>query len=248
MTRERTRTEGIVVELTRPSDLHGEAEWDAWCDEAHVPAAATAAGAWAATRWEVADRPAGASPPVGFTHVTIYELEDVPRGGPALVEHLGRSRREGFLHELHTIIGVDVLEAASGWPGRLEPRSTVTGQVFAYVGPNDPALDEPWNEWLAAVHIPDMLGSGGFTDASRWRRVEPARFGPNYMTIYDVEGIDVMEAVARSGRAMAPAHDAGRIMRCHSGGVRAALRPAGRYGSAGWRADPATSVRPEVGP
>jgi hypothetical protein len=238
MSREPGRTNGIAVVFSRPSDLHGEADWDAWYDEEHLPDTVDASGAWVATRWEVADRPAGASPPVGFTHMAIYEFDDVRVGGAALLDHLerlGGSRSEGSLHPLHTISGVDTLVSASGWPGRLEPRRSVTGQVFAYVGPNDGALDTEWNEWLAAVHIPDMLASGGFTDASRWVRLEPARFGPNYMTIYDVEDIDVMEAVALSGRAMAPAHEAGRILPCHSGGVRAALRPTGRYGAEGYR-------------
>lgn len=236
MAREPGRTRAIAVEFTRPSDVHAEAEWDAWVDDEHVPASAAACGAWVTTRWEVADRPAGASPAVGFTHVTIHEIED-PAGGAALMAHLAGARDADRLHPLHTISAVDVLEAAVGWPGRLEPRASVTGQVIAYVGPNDRRLDAEWNEWLASTHIPDMLGSGGFTDASRWVRTDPAPFGPNYLTIYDVEGIDVMEAVARSGAAMGPVHEQGRLLRCHSGGVRAALRPAGRWGAVGYRAD-----------
>ena len=234
MTRERGRTEGIVVVFTRPSDMHGESGWDRWYDQEHLPDTVAASGAWVATRWEVADRPVGVSPPVGFTHVAIYEFEDVAQGSAALLDHIERSRAVGQIHPLHTISAVDTLVAATGWPGRLEPRAGVTGQVIAYVGPNDPALDGPWNEWLAAEHIPDMLAAG-FVDASRWRRTQPVRFGPNYLTVYDVEGMDVMEAVARSGEAMAPAHAAGRIMSCHSGGIRAALRPAGDHGSAGCR-------------
>ena len=235
MAREPGRTDGIAVVFSRPSDLHGEADWDTWYDDEHLPDTAEAWGAWVVTRWEVADRPVGASPPVGFTHVAIYEFDDVRSGGPALLDHLDRARAAGRLHPLHTISAVDVFGAATGWPGRLDPRSTVSGQVIAFVGPNDRSLDAGWNEWLAAVHIPDMLGSGAFTDASRWVRLEPARFGPNYLTIYDVEGVDVLEAVARSGSAMAPAHEAGRIMTCHSGGIRAALRPAGRHGPTGYR-------------
>ncbi len=235
MTREAGRTDGVAVVFSRPSDLHREAEWDAWYDEDHLPDTVTASGARVVTRWEVADRPPGASPPVGFTHLAIYEFADVRAGGPALLDHLERARAQDDLHPLHTISAADVLASASGWPGRLEPRAAVTGQVIAYVGPNDRRLDAEWNEWLAAVHIPDMLGSGGFVDASRWHRLEPARFGPNYLTIYDVEGIDVLDAVALSGAAMGPAHDAGRVMTCHSGGIRAALRPAGRHGATGYR-------------
>src|SRR3954471_10331539 len=112
MTRERGRTDGIAVVFSRPSDLHREAEWDAWYDDEHLADTADACGAWVVTRWEVADRPAGASPPVGFTHVAIYELEDGRTGGPALLDHLERSRTEGRLHPLHTISAADVLMAA----------------------------------------------------------------------------------------------------------------------------------------
>ena len=174
MTRKPGRTDGIAVVFTRPSDLYGEARWDEWYDEVHLPDTAAASGAWVVTRWEVADRPPGASPPVGFTHLALYEFDDVARGGPALLDHLDRSRAGGLLHPVHTISAADVLVAAAGWPGRLEPRASVTGQVVAYVGPNDPALDATWNEWLAAVHIPDILASGGFVDASR----VPADAGP----------------------------------------------------------------------
>ena len=42
-----------------------------------------------------------------------------------------------------------------------------------------------------------------------------------------------MEAVALSGAAMPAVHEQGRLMACHSGGIRAALRPAGRWGAGG---------------
>ena len=53
-------------------------------------------------------------------------------------------------------------------------------------------------------------------------RLTPARFGPNYLTVYDVEGLDVGEAVARSGAAMGAAHQAGRLLASLTGGLATA--------------------------
>ncbi len=235
MTRDASRTDAIAVVFTRPSDLHREADWDTWYDDVHVPDTAAGSGAWVVTRWEVADRPAGGSPAVGFTHVAIYEFEEGADGGERLLDLFEQRRAAGAMHPAHTISAADVLVPTGAWPGRLEPRARCTGQVMAYVGPNDPSLVDEWTPWLDEVHVADMMGSGAFTDTSRWARTRPARFGPNFLTIYDVEDLDVGEAVALSGRAMAPAHADGRILPCHAGGIRAALRPAGRHGAAGYR-------------
>ena len=156
-------------------------------------------GRWVVTRWEVADRPAGASrrwasPTSASTSSTTCGRADraarpprsvASRAGSPAAHHLG-GRRAG--------VGL-------GLAGRLEPRASVTGQVIAYVGPNDRALDAEWNEWLSAMHIPDMLASGGFTDASRW--VRTSRPGRSELP-HDLRrrGHRRMEAVARSGAAM----------------------------------------------
>lgn len=237
MTRGPSRTNGIAVVLTRPSDFSQEAAWDAWYDDTHLPDTVEASGAWVATRWQVHDRPAGYSPAVGFTHVAIYEFDDVASGAPALLDRFEDRRAAGELHPAHAITAVDVFVPTGAWCGRLEPREALRGQVMAYVGPTDPAVVEDWSRWVDEVHTVDMMGSGAFADTSRWVRVDPARFGPNFLTVYDVELDDLTEAVSLSGRAMAPAHEQGRILEAHSGGLRAALIPAGRHGSTGYRHD-----------
>jgi len=224
------------VEFSRPSDFEVEDDWDTWSGEVHLPAMASAAGAWVATRWEVHDRPQGFAPPVGFTHLTIYEFTDVERGAPALLDRLDAGRSDGTHHPAHAIGAVDVfVPTGRRWRGRREPSAALTGQVVAYVGPTDPSLAEPWSQWLDDVHVGDMVDSGAFADASRWVRRDPARFGPNFFTVYDVEIGDVAEAVALSGAAMGPAHHAGRVMAEHSGGLRAALRATAPHGGAGHR-------------
>lgn len=217
---------GIVLVFSRPSDFAQEQAWSAWYDGTHLPATADACGATAASRWENLERPNMAVSPVGFTHVAIYEFDDIATGAPTLLDLFDpSSATAASRHPAHTIIGVEVMEsAASPWNQRLELSSDITGQVMAFVGPNDPEREDEWNTWLDSIHIPDMVNSGAFANATRWVRAERARFGLNYLTIYDVTLADINEAVALSGAAMAPAREQGRLLECHAGGLRAALR------------------------
>jgi len=239
MTGSTAHTQAIVLVFTRPSDFGQEAEWNAWYDEVHLPATVRDSGARVATRWEVIDRPPGFSTPVGFTHVAIYEFDDAEVGPNALLELVDGPRgADSPIHRLHTIIDVDVLALAGGrWTEKAPPSDELTGQVIAYVAPNDPARLDEWNEWLDQMHVPDMMASGAFANTTRWLRTAPRRFGPNHLTIYDVAGPTVAEAVALSGAAMGPAHADGRLREFHSGGLRAALQPAGSHGASGFRKD-----------
>jgi len=217
---------GIVIVFSRPSDFGQEADWSAWYEGTHIPRATAVSGAAAATRWEHVERPHGASPAVGFTHVTVYELDDLAAGAPPLLDLLDPPAGERTRHPVDMIVGVEVLAPAGArWHGRAVG-DEVTGQVIAFVGPNDPAREDEWNMWLDDVHVPDMVGSGAFATATRWVRAERARFGPNYLTIYDVTLPDIEQAVALSGAAMGPARERGRLRPYHAGGMRAALRRA----------------------
>jgi hypothetical protein len=220
---------GIVVVFSRPSDFAQEEAWRAWCSGSHLPTTRDAAGAKAVTWWENIERLQMAVPPVGFTHVANYEFDDVASGSSDLLDLLDPSSATAApRHPVHTVIGLEVMRpAGSRWNERLEVSPDLTGQVMAFVGPNTPAREDEWNNWLDAVHVPDMVNSGAFVNATRWVRTEPARFGLNYLTIYDVALADVDEAVARSGAAMGPAREQGRLLNCHAGGLRAALRRAG---------------------
>ena len=219
-----SQANGLVLVFSRPSDFVQEAEWSAWYTGTHLPAARAASGAAVATWWEHVERPHGASPPVGFTHMAVYELDDLSAGAPGLLDLLGTP---GARHPADMIVGVEVLEPAGARWHRREHGDEVTGQVIAFVGPNDPAYEAEWNAWLDEMHVPDMVGSGAFVNATRWVRAQRARFGPNYLTIYDVALPDIDEAVALSGAAMAPARERGRLRPYHAGGLRAALRRAG---------------------
>lgn len=220
--------DGIVVVFSRPSDFAQERAWSDWYGGSHLPETVDGSGATAATWWENTDRPHMAVSPVGFTHVAIYEFDDVDTGAPALLDLFDPSSATVTpRHPVHTMIGVEVMRSAQGrWNQRLQNSSDLTGQVIAFVGSNDPSREDEWSTWLDTVHIPDMLNSGAFANASRWVRTARARFGLDYLTIYDVTLADIGDAVARSAAAMGPAREQGRLLECHAGGLRATLRRA----------------------
>jgi hypothetical protein len=226
MNRQTSPAAGIVVVFSRPSDFAQEQAWSAWYRHTYLPATVDASMATSATWWENNERPPMGVPPVGFTHMAIYAFDDVTTGASTLVDLLDPSSAAALpRHPAHTIIGVEVMRAVtSQWNRRLEPGPDISGQVIAFVGPNDPAREDEWNTWLDTVHIPDMVNSGAFVNATRWVRTERARFGLNYLTIYDVALADIGEAVALSGAAMGPAREQGRLLECHAGGLRAVLR------------------------
>jgi hypothetical protein len=232
------RTQGLFITFTRCNDAQKEAEWDAWYDNVHVPDAIATGAVWAVTRWELLDRPALGYPAVGFTHVNIFEME-----GPDLEDRVRRFRenrpklvRAGRMHPNQTAVQVAALRAFGRWNEKPEPSAKTTGHILTFVLCNDPDLEDEWNPWLDDVHVPDMLSSGAFSAASRWQKLERDPYGPNYMTLYDIEHADLAEAGRLSGAVMPKIIAAGRKMTCHAGGLTVVLKPAGKWGAAGYRA------------
>lgn len=67
------------------------------------------------------------------------------------------------------------------------------GALFLVISVDiDPALDDRFHEWYEEVHVPEVLACPGFLGARRM--VSPDREQrPRYVTIYEVEGRDVLE-------------------------------------------------------
>jgi len=226
--------DNLVMVLTRPSDFSQEAAWATWCDDVHLPETGAASGAKVVTHWQVADRPQGFSPVQGFTHVDFYEYDDAARGLSGLLDAFDSQRSAGRTHPCHSVVAVDAFTATGRWARPTMHGPALTGHVMSYVMTNDPSNADAWNAWLDDVHVPDMLASGAFVNARRWHRVEPARYGANYLTVYDVELDDLNQAVHLSGSVMPELLRTGRMFTAHYGGMRAMLSPSGRYGATGW--------------
>jgi hypothetical protein len=232
-------TRGLLVvhaKCVRPAD---EPAWDAWEDDVHLPAQCGPDGAWAATRFELTARPAPGMPGIGFTHVTVLELDDsdVDVQAARILAVDDELRADGRMHPAHATIAADAFVAHGRYGTKDEPATTRTGHILTHVLCNDPRRADEWDQWYDDVHVPDMLSCGAFSAMSRWRRVAPQLVGPNHLTLYDVATPTVDEAVARSAVTLAEVVAAGRKHECHTGALTVTLRPTGRHGGAGVRRD-----------
>lgn len=230
-------TTGLLVVYAKCARADDEAAWDAWEDTIHLPAVCRPGGPWAATRFELTARPPPGMPGIGFTHVTIYELDEVDVGGQAAraIDVDGALRTAGQMHAAHAAVAAEVFVAHGPHGNKPAPSSARTGHILTQVLCTDPTRVDAWDRWYDEQHVPDMLSSGAFSALSRWRRVPLRRVGPNHLTLYDVATDTVEEAVVRSAATLAEIVAAGRKHETHAGALTVTLRPTGRHGGNGYR-------------
>lgn len=216
-----------------------EPVWYEWEDDVHVPALCTAGGPWVATRFELTTRPQPGMPALGFTHVTIYELDDADVAAQAActLDADDALRAAGRMHAAHAAVGADVFTAHGRSGHKPEPSPALRGHILTNVLCNDPSREDEWDAWYDEQHVPDMLSCGAFGAMSRWQRTPRARVGSNFLTLYDVSTDTVDEAVERSAVRLAELVAAGRKHETHTGALTVTLRPTGRHGGEGFRRD-----------
>ncbi len=105
---------------------------------------------------------------------------------------------------------------------RLDVAET-TGLIVAEVVCTDPARSAEWDDWYTDQHLPDMMASDAFAAGHRWTRNEPRLGGPNHLTVYEIAGRSVTDAIAQSAAIMPGLIAAGRKHPCHTGGRTLAL-------------------------
>ena len=229
------RATALLVVSARCGDVGRLAEWEAWWDDVHVADVAAATGATRVTRWVVAGAPGGSATP-GFTHQAVHEIAGRPLAEAldGLADALPRWWADGRMHPRHVLTDVAALVGHGPYGSHPAPGPDLTGRILAAVVCTDPARWDEWDAWYDAQHVPDMLATGCFSAASRWRHLDPPRFGARHLTLYDISGIPTAEAVSRSGAAMAPLVAAGRKPDWHAGTATVVLEPTGRHAPTGW--------------
>ena len=230
------RTRGLVLALTRCNSAAHAAEWETWYDETHLPDLVRDGGPWVATRWRLPEAPVPGRPSIGFTHVAIYELDDSDLDACArrLRERDRALRRRGRVHPAHCVLGVELLRAHGKFSEKAAPSPALRGHILAWVMCNQPEREAEWDAWYEARHAPDMLECRAFSGLTRWRRQHRTTVGPQHLTLYDVAGTPVAEAVERSFAVLPRIRAAGHWLDCHAGGLAFSLEPAGSHGAAGY--------------
>lgn len=164
-------------------------------------------------------------------------LDPAPAGRPGAghshVIHLPADRLTGFDRETavaradgraqaHAEIRRDEWRQA-GQPIVVRPEAEITGMIVAEVLCTDPDRVEEWDHWYDDQHLPDMMASGAFVAGSRWRR-RPSRAGTaDHLTIYEISGCTVEEAIEQSAAVMPGLIAQGRKHDRHTGGLTWAL-------------------------
>jgi hypothetical protein len=233
----RSETTGLLVVYAKCIRAPEEPEWDVWEDTVHLPAVCAGNGPWAATRFELTTRPEPGMPGIGFTHVTIYELDDddVDAQAARALTGDGALHRDGRMHPAHATVGADVFAAHGRYGHKPAPSPARRGHILTHVLCNDRSREAEWDAWYDEQHVPDMLSCGAFGAMSRWRRTHPVSVGANHLTLYDVSTPTVDEAVQRSAATLTEIVAARRKHVTHTGALTVTLIPIGRYGATGFR-------------
>jgi len=219
------RAQGLAIIFSRCNRAAETEAWNRWHREHYFQDLAGHGGPWFASHWQLTPPPAPGRPSPGFTHVTLFEFEGPDpdaQWGALLARHEALESAHA-LHPHHCLIGVDTFRTHGRWSEKPEPDTALTGHILAYVLCNDSARQSEWDQWYEDTHAVDMMSSQAFSALSRWRRDPPTRFGPRHLTLYDVSGIPLSEAVERSAAVMPEIHSGGRWLPCHAGGMAISL-------------------------
>ncbi len=82
-------------------------------------------------------------------------------------------------------------------------------RILWVVRPGDisPEKEAEYNEWYNTVHIPDFLRVPGVLSATRYECIRGRKTNPKYLTIYEIESEEMLEAAINSPQALAVAED-----------------------------------------
>jgi hypothetical protein len=217
----------LVIAHVKCVDPGQTAAWSDWYDAVWLPALLEERDtATDATLWSLANQPEPGLPGLGFSHVAVFECVDLSAVA-RLAARAAELRTEQLVHPCHCVTAADVWVPHGRWVDRPSRSPHRTGMILAEVMVADPSAEAGWHEWYDAQHIPDMLDTGAFAAATRWERSPRRQIGPNHLTVYDIEGIEVAAAVERSAQAMPGIVAAGRKFPGHTGVLTVTLVPSG---------------------
>ena len=222
--------DGLYITFCRCNDPAREPVWDEWFDTVRLPQLMHTGGWARATRWRLTV-PVASSTDLGFSHMTVLEMD-----GPDALEKIQRAASSAFvpglLHSHHAALGALALRPVGRWADTPPLAADAQSLLFISGRCTDPARDAEWNRWYDDVHIPDVLSTGGYHAATRWRLLDPHPAQANDYAIYQSR-LQADEAYRTMAEGIPPLYAQGRRHPLHTAGIRFTLEPAGRYGAAG---------------
>ena len=198
----RTSTlDAISLIAAKSTDGGADEAWAEW-----VSVAVTGAGG---SLWALHPRPPAGGPGPGHTHVIQLVMGTALRRGDGGGGNHAEIRRDDW--------------ARHGDPIVTDPSAPVTALIVAEVLCADPDREAEWDRWYDEVHLPDMMACGAFVAGSRWRRAAHRPGGANHLTVYEIAGRSLDQAIEQSVANMPGLVAAGRKHELHTGGLTMAL-------------------------
>jgi hypothetical protein len=167
--------------------------------------------------WKVLDPGPAGRPGPGHSHVV-----HLPRGEVASYDQTVEAGRVDGTTPTHAEID------RANWTRTREPvigedADAISGMIVAEVLCADPRREAEWDAWYDQQHLPDMMASGAFVAGSRWHRATSRPGSTNHLTVYEIAGISVEEAIERSAAVMPGIIERGHKHSSHTGGRTWAL-------------------------
>lgn len=217
---------------------HQFAEWDNWFDTQHLPDLVNTGLFQAASRWQtIYPNKALYGPTLGFNEVCLGDGEatDAEAQHRRVTETLSQWRTTGRLSLYHFIDEVMTFQPTGRWTSRIASSSATKGHFIVFNRSNDPGKLAEWNEWLDNTHLPEVLETGKFHGVTRWSRVNPTLFGPNFLVLFDIRDDDITAGITLVIESNKAWERTGNIPVFHAGALMLLTKPAGKHGAAGVR-------------
>lgn len=191
-------------------DVSGRDDWSAWLSDTAL--------AHGGELWRLLDPGPPGRPGAGHSHVVHLDSERVETFGRTV--GVARDDPPGAGHA-----EVNRDEWVRAGPGlrSAETDGEVTGLIVAQVLCVDPTRTAQWDAWYDDEHLPDMMASDAFVTGTRWRRRASRAGSANHLTVYEIAGSTVEEAIEASAAVIPDIIARGRKHQCHAGGLTWAL-------------------------
>lgn len=191
--------DAIRLTLTRCTDPAREAEFNSWYDRTHVPDIVSSGIATHGTRFADAD-PESDNPP----YLALYELPhaELEKLDQAFTETVRQLQAQGRMFPALQIARRSMWRRIGGRFSTKGAPTKTAGLFIVESNCASPDREREFNDWYDRTHIPDLLGTGLFHTAHRFRQ-ETGQGGGAYVAIYETTG-DPLAAVQEFSRSYRP--------------------------------------------
>jgi hypothetical protein len=226
-----TITEAIgsaISQLRWHVEPDAEAEFNRWYDEEHLADLLAQPGVVSGRRFVRAHT--SFSAPSSFNYITIYQLDDVgaletPSYRAMATNPSDWTKRVAMSLPMRRDIATQI------YPAERSHEHAVGDAIMHVFTHADASIADDFHRWYEEEHIPALVGCYGVLGARRFECVAPEADGYEFLAIYQLADVDVVEggALAKAGKPTPWRERLGDKMRSHFQVYRALHRPiAGR--------------------